>query len=449
VEERAMKKKILVVDDEPRIVNSLEVILSEKGYVVSKASSGAEAIELIHQEEFDLVIADLILPGMTGLELLKTVKKDLPDLPVFIVTTFATINAAVIAMREGAEDFITKPILESEIRIKIERAIERYRILRENVRLRKEIEARYSYENHGYISRPMHEVYHQVEEFSQNDRPVWINGEAGTGSEEVAKSIHYNSLRKESPFIKVDCSILPKNVQHMKLFGGRLGHKGPRDSITPGEIDLAQSGSLFLENIEDLSVESQATLFEYIEKGVLPRNGAEEEIDVRIICSSTRDLGVLVQEEKFRQDLYYQLSVLPIFIPPLRDRKEDILPLANKYIVHWNEEHNREVRSISQDALDLLRAYHWPGNNRELENVIERAVLLARKDVIEPDNLLINIVDLRDGDPGLKQLSLDVMEKEHITRVLEYTNWNKTKAARILGINRKTLLEKRKKYNIS
>jgi len=182
---------------------------------------------------------------------------------------------------------------------------------------------------------------------------------------------------------------------------------------------------------------------------VLLRNGAEEEIDVRILCASTEDLGILVKEERFRQDLYFQLSVLPIYIPPLRDRKEDILPLANKYIVHWNEEHNRDVRNISQDALDLLRAYHWPGNNRELENVIERAVLLARKDVIEPDNLLINIITLREGDPGLKQLSLDVMEKEHITRVLEYTNWNKTRAARILGINRKTLLEKRKKYNIS
>jgi DNA-binding NtrC family response regulator len=444
-----MKKRILVVDDEPRIVNSLEVILSEKGYSVSKASSGADAIDLIRQEDFNLVIADLILPGMTGLELLKTIKMDHPDLPVFIVTTFATINAAVIAMREGAEDFITKPILESEIRIKIERAIERYRILQENVRLRKEIEAQYSFENHGYISRAMHEVYHQVEEFSQNERPAWINGEAGTGSEEVSKSIHYNSSRKESPFIKVDCSIIPKNVQNRRLFGGKSGLKGPRDTITPGEIDLARNGTLFLENVEDLSLESQLTLFNYIETGRLKRNGSEEEIDVRIICSSTRDIGILVKEEKFRQDLYYQLSVLPIYIPPLRDRKEDILALANKYIIHWNEEHNREVKSINQDTLDLLRAYHWPGNHRELENVIERAVLLAQKDVIEPENLLINIVRLREGDPGLKQLSLDVMEKEHITRVLEYTNWNKTKAAKILGINRKTLLEKRKKYNIN
>ncbi len=443
-----MKKKILVVDDEPRIVNSLEVILSEKGYSVSKASSGKEAIEMIRQDDFNIVIADLILPGMTGLELLKGVKKEYPDLPVFIVTTFATINAAVIAMREGAEDFITKPILESEIRIKIERAIERYQILRENVRLKKEIEARYSYESHGYISRAMHEVYLQVEEFSKNDRPVWINGEAGTGCNEVAKSIHYNSTRKDQPFIKVDCSIIPKNVQQQKLFGGRLSTKGPRDSILPGEIDLARGGTLFLEDVEDLSLQAQTPLFNYIEHGTLDREGVEEEIDVRIICSSTRDLGALVIEEKFRQDLYYQLSILPIFIPPLQDRKEDVLPLVNKYIAHWNEEHNRDVKSINQDALDLLRAYHWPGNNRELENVIERAVLLARKDVIEPENLLINIVTLREGDPGLKHLSLDEIEKEHIERILEYTNWNKTKASKILGINRKTLLEKRKKYNI-
>ena len=444
-----MKNRILVVDDEPRIVNSLEVILSEKGYIVSKATSGKEAVEMIRQDEYSLVIADLILPGMTGLELLKTVKKDFSHLPVFIVTTFATISAAVIAMREGAEDFITKPILESEIRIKIERAIEPYRIMRENVRLRKEIEERYSYETHGYISRAMHEVYHQVKEFSDNERPVWINGEAGTGSEEIAKSVHYNSSRKEHPFIKADCSILPKNIQQYKLFGGKNGSRGPRDSMVPGEIDLARGGTLYLENIEELSLESQATLFNYIEQGTLMREGIEDEIDVRIICSSSRDLGLLVEEEKFRQDLYYQLSVLPIFIPPLRDRKEDILPLVNKYIVCWNEEHNRDVRSISQDALDLLRAYHWPGNNRELENVVERAVLLARKDVIEPDNLLINIISLREDDPGLKELSLDEVEKDHIERVLEYTNWNKTKASKILGINRKTLLEKRKKYNIS
>jgi DNA-binding NtrC family response regulator len=443
-----MNKKILVVDDEPRIVNSLEVILSEKGYVVSKASSGNEAIELIRKDNYSIVIADLILPGMTGLELLKTLKKDDPDLPVFIVTTFATINAAVIAMREGAEDFITKPILESEIRIKIERAIERYQVIRENIRLRREIEARYSYETHGYISRAMHEVYHQVEEFSNNERPVWINGEAGTSSEEVAKSIHYNSPRKEKPFIKVDCSIIPKNIQHQRLFGGKMSTKGPRDSIIPGEIDLARGGTLYLENIEDLSLQAQTTLFNYIEQGSLNREGVDEEIDVRIICSSTRDLGIQVDQEKFRQDLYYHLSVLPIFIPALRNRKEDILPLVNKYIIRWNEEHNRDVKNVSQDALDLLRAYHWPGNHRELENVVERAVLLARKDVIEPDNLLINIISLREGDPGLKHLSLDEIEKEHIARILEYTNWNKTKASKILGINRKTLLEKRKKYNI-
>jgi len=208
------------------------------------------------------------------------------------------------------------------------------------------------------------------------------------------------------------------------------------------------AGLSFLEDVEDLSLQAQTPLFNYIEHGTLDREGVEEEIDVRIICSSTRDLGALVIEEKFRQDLYYQLSILPIFIPPLRDRKEDVLALVNKYIAHWNEEHNRDVKSINQDALDLLRAYHWPGNNRELENVIERAVLLARKDVIEPENLLINIVTLREGDPGLKHLSLDEIEKEHIERILEYTNWNKTKASKILGINRKTLLEKRKKYNI-
>ncbi len=443
-----MNKKILVVDDEPRVVNSLEVILSEKGYIVSKASSGKEAIELIRQDDFSIVIADLILPGMTGLELLKTVKKENPDLPVFIVTTFATINAAVIAMREGAEDFITKPILESEIRIKIERAIERYQVIKENTRLRKEIEIRYSYETHGYISRAMHEVYHQVEEYSKNERPVWINGEAGTGCDDVAKSIHYNSSRKEQPFIKVDCSIIPKNIQQQRLFGGRMSSKGPRNAIMPGEIDLARGGTLFLENIEDLSLNAQTTLFNYIEQGSLSREGVEEEIDARIICSTTRDLGLLVKEEKFRQDLYFQLSVLPIFIPPLRDRKEDILALVNKYIVGWNEEHNRDVKNISQEALELLRAYHWPGNHRELENVIERAVLLANKDLIEPENLLINIVSLREDDPGIKQLSLEEIEKEHIARILEFTNWNKTKASKILGINRKTLLEKRKKYNI-
>jgi len=441
-------KRILVVDDEPRVVNSLEVILGEKGYAVSKAASGPAALEMIRREEYDLVIADLILPGMTGLELLKTIRKSHADLPVFIVTTFATINAAVIAMKEGAEDFITKPILESEIQIKIERAIERYRIIRENARLKREIEVRFSYETHGYISRAMHEVYHQVEEFSKNERPVWIHGEAGAGREEVAKSIHYNSSRKEHPFIKVDCSIVPRNVQQVKLFGGRTAARGPRETIMPGEIDLARNGTLFLENIEDLSLEAQSTLFDYIEKGTLKRGGGEEEIDVRIICFSTRDIALQVKEEKFRQDLYFQLSVLPIFIPPLRDRKEDILPLVNKYIARWNEEHNRNVKSIDQDALDLLRAYHWPGNNRELENVVERAVLLARKEVIEPDNLLINIVSLREDDPGLKRLSLDMVEKEHIARVLEYTNWNKTKASKILGINRKTLLEKRKKYNI-
>ncbi|MFQ6102768.1 MAG: sigma-54-dependent transcriptional regulator [Candidatus Glassbacteria bacterium] len=446
-----MKKRIIVVDDEPRISNSLEMILSEKGYDVTKASSGKEAIDLINREDYDLLIADLILPGMTGLELLKSVKKSHPMLPVFIVTTFATINAAVLAMKEGAEDFVTKPILESEIKLKIDRTIERYQVLQENIRLREEVRAKYSSEEHGFTSGVMHDIYRKIEEYSKNERPVFVIGENGTGKETIAKSIHFNSARSRKPFIKVDVSIIPKNIQVKKIFGGLAGGRGIREVVVPGEVDLANEGSIYFEHIEQLQPESQKRLLRLMLEGKIDRAGDGsiiDTLDVRVICSSSVDLTRRMEEGKFKTDLWQHLMQAPIMVPPLRDRKEDILSLVTTFINKWSENHHKPVKQISQEALELLYAYHWPGNIRELENVVERAVLLAKGEEIEPDNLLINIVRLREQDAGLRLLSLEAMEKQHIARVLEYTNWNKTRASQILGINRKTLLEKRKKFNL-
>ncbi len=446
-----MKKRILVVDDEPRISNSLEMILSERNYDVTKASSGKEAIDLINRDEFDLVIADLILPGMTGLELLKNVKKSHPQLPVFIVTTFATINAAVLAMKEGAEDFVTKPILESEIKLKIDRTIEKYQIIQENINLRKQLKEQLPIEGQGYTSAAMHTLFTEVEQLSKNDRPVFIYGENGTGKETIAKSIHYNGTRSRKPFIKVDVSIVPKNLQVRKIFGGLSGGRGMRVVVVPGEVDLASEGTVYFEHVDQLQGEGQTRLLSLINSGKVPRGGEddiEDPIDVRVVCSSRSDLTRLSTEGKFSEDLAQHLLQTTLMIPPLRDRKEDILTLAKTFIEKHSENYHKPVKQISQRAFELLYAYHWPGNIRELDHVMERAVLLAKGEEIEPENLQIKIVQMREQDSGITRLSLEEVEKEHIRTVLEFTNWNKTKAAQILGINRKTLLEKRKKYEL-
>jgi DNA-binding NtrC family response regulator len=363
-----MKKRIIVVDDEPRISNSLEMILSEKGYDVTKATSGKEAIDFINREDYDLVIADLILPGMTGLELLKSVKKSHPMLPVFIVTTFATINAAVLAMKEGAEDFVTKPILESEIKLKIDRTIERYQVLQENIRLREEVRRKYSSEEQGYASGVMQEIYRKIEQYSKNERPIFILGENGTGKETIAKSIHFNSSRSRKPFIKVDVSIIPRNIQVKKIFGGLSGGRSMREVVVPGEVDLANEGAIYFEHVELLQPESQSRLHRLMVEGMVDRGddgSVDDTLDLRIICSSTVDLGLLMEEGKFKVELRQHLIQSPIMVPPLRDRKEDILPLVTTFIKKWSDIHHKAVKQISQEALELLYAYHWPGNIRE------------------------------------------------------------------------------------
>jgi DNA-binding NtrC family response regulator len=444
-----MKKRILVVDDEPRISSSLEMILLERGYDATKASSGKEAIDFISREEFDLVVADLILPGMTGLELLRNVKKYHPDLPVLIVTTFATINTAVLAMKEGAEDFVTKPILEAEIRLKIDRALERYELIKELRALREIVTEKPT--DHGFASSVMQEIYKKVSRLSQNDRPVFLIGENGTGKETIAKSIHYSSQRSRKPFYTVDVSTFPKVLQARKIFGGISGNRGVREVVVPGEVDLASGGTVYFVHVDQLQEECQARLLKLLKEGKVPRGGEgayEELLDVRVICSSMNDLARLAEQGKFIEELRNHLMQTTIVVPPLRDRKEDVSGLVGKYVKKWSETHRRPVKRVSHDALDLLLAYHWPGNIRELENVVQRAVLLAKSEEIEPENLLINIIKVRDQDPGLKFLSLEEIEKQHIGRVLEFTAWNKTRASQILGINRKTLLEKRKKYGL-
>lgn len=445
-----MKKRILVVDDEPRISSSLEMILIERGYDVTKASSGKEAIDLISKQEYNLVVADLILPGMTGLELLRNVKRYHPALPVLIVTTFATINTAVLAMKEGAEDFVTKPILEAEIRLKIDRALERRDLEKELASLRELVIEKPK--DHGFVSSVMQEIYRKVSQLSQNDRPVFLIGENGTGKETIAKSIHYSSQRSRKPFYTVDVSTIPKASQAKKIFGGVTGSRGVREIVVPGEVDLASGGTVYFVHVDQLQEEGQARLLKLITEGKVSRggNGAiEEPLDVRVICSSMNDLARLTEQGKFKEELRHHLMQTTIVVPPLRDRKEDVPGLVDKYVKKWSESHHKSVRKISQDALDLLLAYHWPGNIRELENVVQRAVLLARGEEIESDNLLINIIKIPSyQDTGIKLLSLEEIEKQHIARVLEFTAWNKTRASQILGINRKTLLEKRKKYGL-
>ncbi|MFQ5912016.1 MAG: sigma-54-dependent transcriptional regulator [Nitrospinota bacterium] len=445
--------KVLVVDDEERVRRLLTRLLQEEGYHVRAAASGEEALAEMEGDSYDLVLTDLTMPGMSGMELLEEIKEKSPEVGVIIITAFGTVESAVQAMHRGAFHYITKPFKLNEVRIFLRRALEEGKTQRELAQLRREVHQRFEFSNLIGKSKAMQEVFALIRRVAQSNSTVLILGKSGTGKELVAKAIHYNSPRRRSPFVPVNCSAITETLLESELFGHVKGAFTGAISNKKGIFQEAREGTVFLDEIADTSPAMQVKLLRALqEREIRPVGGNETmQVDVRLIAASNQDLQEAVREGRFREDFYYRLNVIPIHLPPLKDRPEDIPPLAHHFLAKYALEAEANVTRISKEALRVLMRYAWPGNIRELENVIERAITLGAEGEIGVDDLPQSLVEhhpLAGSESFSVGSTMKEVEKAHIARVLEHVHGQVSKAARILGMDRRTLYRKLEEYQI-
>jgi len=447
------KRKILVIDDEKLIQWSLEQELSRDGYEVFSASTGEAGLQLFDRESPDLTIVDIRLPGADGIEILEKIKAQDKEHPIIMITAFGDVGTAVRAMKLGAFDYLTKPFDLEEVKLVVGKALESRMLRQEVSELRKK--ERQTNQIVG-ASPEIKKVLEAVQKIAETDATtVLIVGESGVGKELMAKAIHYQSQRGEKPFMEIDCSALPETLIESELFGHEKGAFTDARTLKKGLLELADGGTAFLDEVGDMPLSTQGKILRVIETKTFKRVGGTRDIQVniRIIAATNKSLADLTKQGKFREDLYYRLNVIPIFIPPLRERKEDILPLVKHFIEHYNKEFRKHVRGPSPEAEKRLISYSWPGNVRELINVIERAILLEGKDIILPEHLILEVgtqgatsKDFRLPERGV---SLDDVEKNLVIQALEMTSGNQSRAAGLLGITRDTLRYRMKKYHLS
>ncbi len=447
---------ILVVEDDREMCQLLCDLLSEEGYSVKTVHDGPSALEIYRSGNFDLVITDLMMPRMRGTELVKKLRSADPDALVILITAFGTIETAVKAMQAGAIHYITKPFRTDEILLQVNRALEQRSLRGELKRLRAEIEGRYRFENIIGKSSKIHDIFETVAHIRDLTVNVLILGESGTGKELIARALHHSSIRGTGPFIALNCAAIPETLIESELFGYLRGSFTDAKKDRRGLFQEASGGSLFLDEISEIPVNLQAKLLRAIEdKEVRPLgSNHSEKLDTRLISASNRDLEALVQQGRFRQDLYYRLNVIRLELPPLRERPEDIPLLVDHFIEKFSRESRRSVIGIEPDALAALMSHRWPGNIRELEHTIERAVLLGTESRVALRNLPPQIIARQDNTPPLNQAvakgyTLRDLEQEYITKVLESTHGNKTEAAKILGVDRTTLYRKLEEYKVN
>ncbi|PLX80768.1 MAG: DNA-binding response regulator [Desulfuromonas sp.] len=449
-------EKILIVDDEEGMRKLLGRILVKNGYDTVSAPSAEEALRLVEADQFDLVITDIKMPGMDGLQLLQELKAFNPGLPIIVITAYGTVESAVQALRAGAYDYITKPFENDEIRLTVAKTFERERLLAENRYLHDELEGRYSFSGIVGQSEEMQRVFDMASSVAVSNANVLITGESGTGKELIARSIHYNSNRKEKPFIVLNCAALPENLIESELFGHEKGAFTGAINAKKGRFELAHEGTLFIDEVGEMTPSSQVKLLRVIQEQEFERVGGSRTIscDVRIVAATNKDLEQAVKEGDFRDDLYYRLNVVNIDMPPLRKRREDIESLARHFLQKFAAETGKKIDDISPRALSCLLAYEWPGNVRELQNVMERAVVLARGESVTPHDFPQNLqgdaqicVDIPDRDGNLTEL-LEDLERQLILQTLRRHDNSQTKAASALGIKRTTLRYKMEKYDL-
>lgn len=440
---------ILVVDDEPDMRALLQDILKERGHRVVAAQSGTEALKRLDEEDYAVVLTDLRMKGMEGIELLTEIKRAYPDTNVILMTAFGSVETAVGAMKEGAYDYLVKPVKTEELIRVTERAVREALLRREVNRLRREVHKEYSFHQILGKSKPMRETFDLIRRVADSPTNVLITGESGTGKELVAKAIHYNSERRDAPFVPVNCAAIPEALLESELFGHVKGAFTDAKGDKRGLFEEAQKGTLLLDEISELPLMLQAKLLRALQEREIRRVGATRpvSVDVRIIAATNLNLSEEVKAKRFREDLYYRLNVIEIRLPPLRERREDIPLLVEAFLRKCAEASHKQVRGMSETALALLMDYSWPGNVRELENVIERAVTLARGEKIVPEDLPPTIMGTRGerrvmDEAAARTLPLEEVEREYILRILEKTGGNKYQAAQVLGIDRKTLYRK-------
>jgi len=446
------KFRILVVDDDPLLHEFLIEILDRNGYAVDGASTAQEAVSQIQAKPYHLVITDLRLPDDTGMTVLQTAKKVSPDTGVIVITAYGTVENAVEAMKIGAYDYLTKPFSADEIEMVVKKFFEYNRLKAENELLRSQLGKLYGMENIIGRSPKMLQVFEIIRMVADSNATVLIQGPSGTGKELVARAIHYNSPRRNKPFIKTNCAAIPEGLVESELFGHEKGAFTGAIRRTKGRFELADGGTLLLDEISEMSLHLQAKLLRVLQEKAFEKVGNPEtiQVDVRIIATTNRDLKEMVEKGEFREDLYYRLNVVPIYLPPLKERKEDIPLLVEHFIKKYAQENNRPARRISEEALRMLMAYDWPGNVRELENTIERAVVICREEVIQPQHFLtFPELSFSQGQGDVwngETRNLAEVEKRLILQVLRENNGNRTKSAEILGISVRTLRNKIREY---
>jgi DNA-binding NtrC family response regulator len=459
-----MSARILVVDDEEIVIRSCLRILGDGDYEVEAVQSGWEALRKIDESHYDVVILDIMMPKMDGLEVLQRVKESYPDVEVVMITGLSQIETAVRAMKLGAFDYLPKPFDPDELKLVVARALERRQLLLENLNLRNEVSSKYRFENIIGFSSQMQSVFRLVAQCAPTNSTVLLKGESGTGKELIARAIHHNSLRKDKPFVPVDCNSLSENLLESEMFGHVKGSFTGAVVNKKGMFEIAHGGTLFLDEIGNISLSTQAKLLRVIQEREFKAVGdtRTQSANFRLITATNKDLKAMVAEGTFREDFYYRINIFPIQIPPLRERRDDIPALAFHFLNVFSEGLGKKVTEFSEGAMNVLVNYDWPGNVRELENTVQRAVILATDKVVRQAHL-VNIIDMssrldlnvpRTGDE-LKRIkkvarekSVENIEKLFVLEALKRNSWNVTKSAEETGMQRANFQALMKKYHI-
>ncbi len=442
------RTKILIVDDELIVRESLGGWLERDGHYIEKVASGEEALETLKDNRFDILLVDIKMEGMSGLDVLKRVKENDPDVAVVMITAYGSIPTSIDAMKHGASDYLLKPFDPNELGVLIEKILGNQAQAKENLYLKEQFKERSRFESMIGQSNPMQEIFDLIQNVAPMDSTVLITGETGTGKGLAAKAIHTNSPRCEGPFVAVNCGAIPEHLMESELFGYQKGAFTDAKDNKKGRLELAHGGTLFLDEIGEISMRMQIDLLRVLEDRVFYRVGGTQpiEADFRVIAATNRDLSEAIRQGIFREDLYYRLNVILFKMPSLRERKEDIPLLAEHFLHRFSQETNKHVEKITRDALDEMMLYEWPGNIRELENAIERAVVVGKGTKIVPEDLPIFSPEHIEAP---KNNSLKEIEKAHITQILKENDWNIARSAKILDIDRTTLYNKIKRYEIS
>lgn len=450
---------VLVVDDEKLIRWSLKEALGQEGFKVSLAEDGKTALAALESETFDAVLLDFKLPDTSGLEILKHIRERDAELPVVMITSHSTVDNAVQAMKAGANDYIAKPFRTEDIAIRLERVLETGRLKKEVQHLRQEQVARFGFGKVIGKSPSMQAIFKLVERILPlGDATILIQGESGTGKDVLAKAIHFGGPRANGPYVNITCTALPENLLESELFGHEKGSFTDAKALKKGLFEIANGGTIFLDEIGDMTLYLQSKLLRFLEEKAFRRVGGQKDtvVDVRVIAATNRDLKKLVEKGLFREDLYFRLKVIPILLPPLRDRKEDIPLLVEQFILDYNKEFKKNVKGIAPALLKRLLEYHWPGNIRELRNTIERAMILSNSELLGQEDLPLELLDeatQTSGDSMLLKLTgkgvdLETLERQLVVQALEMTNGNQTRAGKLLGLNRDQIRYRIEKFQL-